>query len=432
MEFCDPYEACENLDGRLLLNRTLTGPSLASVGSELGLKLSSAKVPNVRALPFAKAIFQQTWRAKDACIGPARTILGLAPAEELVFEERTVRQFDFSSVITRNQEFSSTFGTETRTETEDIQTSVDTTSTSTTDTDTVDLGPLGTWGSGGDADVKTIEEVVERTTRKLTEVLTSVSATQVNGLGSEISTSTSITSESSLSRRIVNPMRDRTMELRFHPVFRTFEVETSFLNWVFGMILRPAIELDRDFVVANPNFIQRVIPVARLAPETQLIEPGPLPMQPMYARLAQDDTHAIVADLKSAERRNTRKFIVHTRNVEGLSGFRRLATSALSSPEMRPAAAKDVPVEGAFALDQLQVTGNDVELPARSAELFKRAVKLPKWQVSLLDQLNVPDILDRFRRTFSTKTEVRMFIGTHLEAVPGRCVLPLTHPPIEP
>jgi hypothetical protein len=99
---------------------------------------------------------------------------------------------------------------------------------------------------------------------------------------------------------------------------------------------------------------------------------------------------------------------------------------------MRPAVARDLPVEGAFALDQLQVTGNDVELPARSVEHFKTAVKLPEWQISLLDQLSLPDILDRFRRTFSTKTEVRLFIGTHLEAVPGRCVLPLTDPLIEP
>ena len=429
MEFCDPLQECANLDGRLIINRTLTAPSLANVGADLGFQLSNAKIPSVRMLPFAKARFQQHWRAKDACLGPARTVIGLAPAEELVFEQRTAKQFDFSSVITRNQEFSSTFGYENRTETEDIQTSVDSTSTSTTDTDTVDLGPLGTWGSGGDADVTTIEEVIERTTRSLNEVLVSVSSTQVNGLSTEISTSTSITTETALTRRIVNPMNDRTLELRFHPVFRTFEVETVFDSWIFGMIFRPKVQFDRDFVMSNRTFISRVIPLQTLAPETQFVEPGPLPAPPVYARASADPTAAVVSDLSASSRRNTRRFMLHTRNVEGTSGLRRLATSALSA-QYASKASKSLPPEGAFAMDRLKLLGNDMEVPARSVELYKKAIDLPKWQSKLMDDLNSNETLDRFRRTFSFKTEVKMFIGTHLEAIPGHCELPVHAAPV--
>jgi hypothetical protein len=423
MAFCDPYEVCKDLDGRLVINRTLTAPPLADVGGDLGFQISSAKISSVRMLPYAKAMFTQTWRAKEACIGPARTILGLAPSEELVFEQRTVRQFDFSSVITRNQEFSSTFGYENRTETEDIQTSVNSTSTSTTDTDTVDLGPLGTWGSGGNADVRTIEEVIERTTRSLREILVSVSSTQVNGLSTEISSSTSVMTETSLSRRIVNPMNNRTMELRFHPVFRTFEVETTFDGWVFGMLLRPKLTFDREFVLANRNFIERVIPASRLAPEAQYIEPGPLPMQPIFSRATSDDTHGIAAELNAAERRNTRRFMLHTRNLEGVGGFRRLATAALSAQPQRKGVRMQIPMEGAFALDQLKVVGNDVEMPTRSVDLYKQVVPLPQWQIALMNSLSSEETLRRFKAQFSFKADVKMFIGTHLEAVPGTCVL---------
>ncbi|MDH3640389.1 MAG: hypothetical protein OES09_18280 [Gammaproteobacteria bacterium] len=425
MAFCDSFKECANLDGRLVINRTLTAPSLANVGADLGFQLSNAKIPNVRLLPYAKAKFRQTWRAKEACLGPARTVIGLAPAEELVFEQRTAKQFDFSSVITRNQEFSSTYGYENRTETEDIQTSVDSTSTSTTDTDTVDLGPLGTWGSGGDADVTTIEEVIERTTRSLNEILVSVSSTQVNGLTTEVSSSTSVTTETALTRRIVNPMNDRTLELRFHPVFRTFEVETEFDSWVFGMIFRPKVLFDRDFVMSNRTFISRVIPMQTLAPETQFVEPGPLPAPPMYARAGADPTAAVVSDLNASGRRSARRFMLHTRNVEGASGLRRLATAALSAQNSLKAT-KSMPPEGAFALDRLQVLGNDMEVPARSVDLYKKAIALPKWQSALMDDLSSAQTLDHFRRTFSFKTEVKMFIGTHLEAIPGHCVLPVS------
>jgi hypothetical protein len=425
MAFCDPYQQCQDLDGRLLLNRTLHGPSLSDVTSDLSMQIGSVKIPAVKIFPFIQARFQQTWKAGDACVAPARSLIGLAPGEELVFENRMARQFDFSSVITRNQEFSSTFGIESHTENEDIQTSVDSTSVSTTDTDSVDLGPLGSWGSGGDADVVTIESVVERTVRTLSEVLVSVSATQVNGLTTEIASSTSISTETSLSRRIVNPLNDRTLELRFHPVFREFEVTTTFVLWTFGVLVRPLpLHFDREFVLRHPRFVGRVVP-------THLEEPRAAAEGPVfaaaYARAPQiDQTQVAMNDLQSSPRRNTRRFLLYMRNSEGMGDFRRLAETALSSGRI---AAGREPVQGAFALDQLKLKGADLEVPAVSVETLRRAVKLPEWQHKLVAALNEPAVLERFRKTFSFTTTVKLFMGTHLEAVPGSCVLLLAPAP---
>src|SRR4051812_42840064 len=103
MEFCESLGACEALDGRLLITRTMDGPPL-SVSEDLALGEFALDRAGLR--PYVRLGFEQNWIPRELCLGPVRSVLGLAPGEEIVTEVRTVESQEFTSLVQRAMESS--------------------------------------------------------------------------------------------------------------------------------------------------------------------------------------------------------------------------------------------------------------------------------------------------------------------------------------
>src|SRR4026209_490870 len=83
-DMCAPFALCEDLDGRLLINRTADGPA---IGVELAdLPFGPVTIKGASIHPYVRWTYGQTWSAKEACLGPARSVLGLAPGETVTIE----------------------------------------------------------------------------------------------------------------------------------------------------------------------------------------------------------------------------------------------------------------------------------------------------------------------------------------------------------
>jgi hypothetical protein len=77
--FCAPFADCASLDGRLLINSALQGPPLAF---DLGeVSFGSFTSSGAAARPYVDLRVEQTWNPREACYGPVRSIFSLAPGE---------------------------------------------------------------------------------------------------------------------------------------------------------------------------------------------------------------------------------------------------------------------------------------------------------------------------------------------------------------
>ncbi|MFZ5624490.1 MAG: hypothetical protein ACOY71_08670 [Gemmatimonadota bacterium] len=94
---CGPISPCTDLDGRLLLRRSVYGPQLAfdpgAVSLE-GLPLQGAALRAVLDLRF-----EVRWRSTGLCYGPPTSVMGLAPGEVVTIGLRTRSVRTFSSLM---------------------------------------------------------------------------------------------------------------------------------------------------------------------------------------------------------------------------------------------------------------------------------------------------------------------------------------------
>jgi hypothetical protein len=67
--YCEPYERCTDLDGRLLIARTISGPALAMEEGQLPFGSMSLEGGSLH--PYARIAYNQQWtrlqRVTDRC-----------------------------------------------------------------------------------------------------------------------------------------------------------------------------------------------------------------------------------------------------------------------------------------------------------------------------------------------------------------------------
>ena len=83
-DLCTPFESCAAIDGRLLINRTADGPAIGVELAEMAFGPVTMKGATLH--PYIRWTYSQTWSTKEACIGPARSVIGLAPGETVTIE----------------------------------------------------------------------------------------------------------------------------------------------------------------------------------------------------------------------------------------------------------------------------------------------------------------------------------------------------------
>ena len=98
----DPLTPCQDLDGKLLLQRAVYGPQLAfdpGVATVGGVSTAGSAL---RAMLHLR--FQVTWKATGLCQGPPTSVMGLAPGEVVTIGQRTRSTRTFSSLVRRAAE----------------------------------------------------------------------------------------------------------------------------------------------------------------------------------------------------------------------------------------------------------------------------------------------------------------------------------------
>jgi hypothetical protein len=244
------------------------------------LALSSISFPRAVLCPYIRLVYEQVWNEKEVCLGPIRSVMGLAPGESIVTEFSQVEQVSFSQLVRRGFETSETTSFSVPTHEVDGSRPVGGSGRGTWDiihdvmqNNTGVAGPLGgpivlrpcvvtgfgslnfggilgaaagalvggpigaavgAWlgnavgemiGGSGEAQVS---DAVDQN-------LASISRTQTEYSSTETLRARTTTTERSISRAFTNPYRDRGMDLRFLPVYRHYEVVTSLIRIEVGL-----------------------------------------------------------------------------------------------------------------------------------------------------------------------------------------------------
>ncbi len=440
-DYCKPFDACKDLDGRLLINQTLEGPSLAIEAAEVPLGSMVARGSALR--PYARVSYEQVWKAGAACTGPVRSIVGLAPAETMTIDVRQVEQVDFTRTV-QNAVESSEVETHSRNQVREL---VD----NSWDGNTVDLSTIvvGEWGSlfevigavagavfggpigagvgawlggmvddhlggdssgGGGTGNDRILSVVD-------ETLDSVTRSHSQRTVTETTTSRSSLTERNVSRTFINPYRDRSLQLRFTPVFREFEVTTTLYRLVPGIVfeLGDVRFLPRQLSAKLGDFIQKRVSDPRIAS----VAGADLGLDADVRE--RKGTDALGAHLNANSDFYAKRYLLHLQAQRDVSTLQSVVQAVISrrSPGKTDARA----LSKALAWSRVRVQDKGIFVPLSDPDTARKALALPKAKDDALRgalaRVAIP-LLRKYTRT----RRVHLFMGTHIEAVPGNCLLP--------
>src|SRR5262245_3329382 len=104
---CAPLVPCDNLEGTVLVRRTVYGPTLIDDPRPLALGDFALSGGAVR--PYLDLMYEARWIPKGLCRGPVSSIMSLAPTESVTTGIRTARRESFTQVMTDAAESSSVF-----------------------------------------------------------------------------------------------------------------------------------------------------------------------------------------------------------------------------------------------------------------------------------------------------------------------------------
>ena len=464
-DLCAPLDHCQDLDGRLLLRRAFYGPQLVFDPGPLPLGAVTARGASLR--PFLDLDLLVRWVPKELCYAPIASVMGLAPGEVVTAALRTRRTFTFTSLV-RDAVESSAVSTHTRTTTtesthltpsgrggagggggggwdvlgemfDEIAEAAG---------DVIEIAPMfaasyGSWvedaftgggaiaggalggpagalvggfvgheigslvdnaiGSGGGSGAAPGPVLVD-TFRRLDEVVDALERRESQNHLRQTNVSTTVESEESIVRTFSNPYRDRTLQLRFVPVFHRFEIVTTIFFARVGLaavLVEP--EPARAAVASNVARIT-ASQVARVAASTS---PAPLVVRSLAAPAV-----AVSSALDSAQRRRDEDSL----RLPLVELLRRSSAGADRTAR----------IEGGLAWSATEARANAVHVPLAEPKLVASA-----WGLKAAERDRLVKAVERLKPgkidLLLPKPIVRsihVYAGTHVEAVPGECRLP--------
>ncbi len=434
---CDPLGPCQNLDGRLLLQRTIYGPqfALASQGNVVGVSTTA-----VGLRPYADLTLGMRWRQVGLCQAPAATVMGLAPGEVVTVGIRTKSSRTFtdlvsdaassSQTITHSDRFINQQGTQPAPQAGgsggDSSGGIGGALSS-----VVSLAPLAIalfasiWDdalsvgeaavgaiAGGAGDVAGAaagaigglidngitgggggSSAVVQTSSMTHDILDEISRTESQSHLHQTTVTTSEESEQTIKRTFGNPYLDRSLQLRFIPVFNQFEITVELVRITPGFVthfLEPAVAVDpRSLGTIENRGVQLRLLAAQQAPS----------FRPVASALH-------VTDQAGADDAVRRPMLDVLRSI----GSRGNEPQAL---------------EHGLSWSQTQVRGNGIHVPLSATENVLSAWKLKEQAATRFKSSMASIAPDRLGSIFKPLVQtVSVYAGTHVEAVPGSCVLP--------
>jgi hypothetical protein len=488
-DLCAPYALCDGLGGQLLINRTADGPAIGVELAEMPFGPVTMKGASLH--PYVRWTYGQTWAAKEACLGPARSVLGLAPGETVTIEVTHRESVDTTNLVREAADRSNSLsrterrplvpasnsigvsggasGSERQKEQQDNsdkllellkeqdqQNMKFLTSTETRDGH-VELQPIhyaelgspfleliigaivgAVAGSSAqkqadasdaiDAAAQQMEHeskggpgtINYDTNQRIGEIVDEVERAESQSTVSETTTTTRESTEQRIVRTFANPYRDRTLELRFFPVFRRFEITTTILKAEPGVLLRPGVI---DFAVANPraklgSFAEARLDARSLATAARA-DPGEEREGAALLR-----TTAVADHLSANAAQYTRRFVEHADRSGSqdalLTPFARMVGGQPQASTGRRAPAAASLAEG-LSWSRAQVKNGEIHVP-----LAEPANWPESWQqagIGLAKGIQATIGDPAWRKQWTTTRSVHLFMGTHVEAVAGACIL---------
>jgi len=95
--FCAPFADCDSLDGRLVINSAIQGPPLAFDLGEVSFGAFTSA--GAAARPYVDLRVEQTWNPREACYGPVRSVFSLAPGETVQLTVSLEQQTSFVHTV---------------------------------------------------------------------------------------------------------------------------------------------------------------------------------------------------------------------------------------------------------------------------------------------------------------------------------------------
>jgi len=442
MADCDPYDPCANIDGRLLITRTIDGPAL-SLNEDLAL--GEFQLDQAELRPYVRLGFLQRWVVKEMCVGPVRSVLGLAPGEKITTDVRTVDSYEFTSLVQEAME-SSEVSTNTRLEGREF---VDTN----WDGSTVDLSKItvGEWGSfwevvgaiaggvlggpigagvgawvgdaiddatsGGGGGAPAANTATGKIVSVIEESLETIQKSQSKHLLTERSMSVSRTRERSITRSFENPYFNRSLELRFSPVFRHFEVITTLFKFEWGVSLDIGKVRFPKYGTgqSHGDFL-----AARLADQRLLsVANAELGIDEEFSTSARNG--AVGTHLNANSEQYSKKLLRHMHAKRDINTLQAPVAQALRSKVRSNRQAEEL--GKALQWSSTYTKDNSIFVPATTPDLAVAKLGLKPREkdafAKKLKRVAVPEL-----KIEVSKKDLHLFAGTHIEAVPGECVLP--------
>jgi hypothetical protein len=235
------------------------------------------------------------------------------------------------------------------------------------------------------------------TMQQISEVIETVERSESASSLRETTVTTSTESEQTITRTFGNPYLDRSLQLRFIPVFQRFEVTTKVVKGTAALAT----------VVAEPDE----------------------PSRSVSAREDDDDTPASLASARAfgnPRARLTVKSTLRASSGAGAESGVRLAMLSAVQKATQASGAGGARLDQGLAWDRTRSLGNAVHVPLANADDVSNAWKLKgemrqrlKGALKKLEPGEIEKIAPK-----ATVRVVHVFAGLHVEPVPGSCVLP--------
>jgi hypothetical protein len=418
-EACELFKSCKDLDVRTYIWRTFEGPSVAVSDGTVPFTEDTA-ITGISTQVFVQLLLRARATLGEACIGPARSVLGLGPMERFSYVTSRTRDVELGALMRRAIERTNTTETSIRTAVETVNVDTTTTTSASSDSSGFSLGPLGDWDFGGENSAEATEKVVSETTTTLIDVLSTTLESETESTETELSATFRDTTTQATSRTLVNPYHDRSLLVRFHPVYREVILVIEFTAATVGVAMTTGTFAKVPALAAHGEFLSRVVRDKALVQTAQATLAVPRAAGARAAAAAPAERQ-LQTHLQANNPFYAAAWVHEVRQVRGQAPVAGMARRAMQN--QRLVDARQVRRAG-LAFDRLTVRGDRIFIPASDAEAFAKTVKLPAGERAVIGHMTNPAFLDRLRQRQKKEIRLKLFMGTHVEVIPGKCVLP--------
>jgi len=430
-DHCEHFKDCEDLPVQTYIWRTIEGPPVAVADGTVPFTEDQA-ITGLSTQLFLRLLYRAEAKLGDVCVGPVRSVLGLGPMEKFTYATMHSREVDLGALLRKTTEKTNTVENTIRDATETVDSDTTTSSSGSSDSSGFSLGPLGDFDFSGENSASATEHVVSNTTTNLFDVLTSTVTTTSESQTSELTAGLTDITAQSTTRTLINPYFDRSMMVRFFPVYREVLLTLKLDKATPGISVAKGKLATVPTLATHGEFLTRAVrdktllnlAVADLASITAAAT-GKTPVKTPQRGAAAPTVTRLDAHVRSQIGYYTAAYIHDVNRARGPEPVLKLVDSTLKLSRLYKSGAS----LAGFDKERLTVDGDRVLLPAKSGKNLAATVNLPREQQEAVELIDDPNFINKLRLANTKTIKLHLFMGTHVEVTPGDCILKDAPPP---